>query len=229
MIDNQGKTIEVQIRTWEMHEHAEYGVAAHWRYKEGKDRDEKFDQHIVYLRRLMEQGTDANDDAKAFMDNVKSEVFEDRVYAFTPKGDIIDLPAGSTPIDFAYHVHTEIGHRCRGAQVQGKLTSLNYKLKTGDQVKIQTAKRGGPSLDWLNPDLGYIKTNRARTKVRQWFRKQNREKNLTAGRNMLDQVLKRLGLDDALTFEMVAKQFDYDNLEDFPGCYRRGGHQRGTN
>ncbi len=215
VIDNQGKTIEVQIRTWEMHEHAEYGVAAHWRYKEGKDRDEKFDQHIVYLRRLMEQGTDANDDAKAFMDNVKSEVFEDRVYAFTPKGDIIDLPAGSTPIDFAYHVHTEIGHRCRGAQVQGKLTSLNYKLKTGDQVKIQTAKRGGPSLDWLNPDLGYIKTNRARTKVRQWFRKQNREKNLTAGRNMLDQVLKRLGLDDATTFEKVAKQFDYDNLEDF--------------
>jgi len=215
VIDGQGKTVEVQIRDWEMHEHAEYGVAAHWRYKEGKDRDEKFDKHIVYLRRLMEQGTDTDDDAKSFMENVKTEVFEERVYAFTPTGDIIDLPAGSTPVDFAYHVHTEIGHRCQGAQVQGKLTSLNYKLKTGDQVKIQTGKRGGPSLDWLNPDLGYIRTNRARTKVRQWFRKQNREKNLVVGRNALDQVLSRLGLEDSLTFEAVAKMFDYDDVDSF--------------
>lgn len=214
VLDEEGKTVEVQIRTWEMHEHAEYGVAAHWRYKEGRARDEDFDNRISYLRRLMEFGTEDSEDAKAFMDNVKSEVFEDRVYVFTPKGDIVDLPAGSTPIDFAYHVHTEIGNRCRGAKVQGKLVSLNYKLKTGDQIEIQTAKRGGPSLDWLNPDSGYVKTNRARSKVRQWFRKQNREKNIAAGRTLLDQVLKRLGL-DAMAFDMVATMFDYERLDDF--------------
>ena len=216
VLDEEGKTVEIQIRTWEMHEHAEYGVAAHWRYKEGKNEDEMFDNRISYLRRLMEFGNETDEeDAKAFVDTVKSDVFEDRVYVFTPKGDIIDLPAGATPIDFAYHVHTEIGHRCRGAKVQGKLMSLNYKLKTGDQVEIQTAKRGGPSLDWLNPDLGFVKTHRARAKIRHWFRKQNRDKNLAAGRAVLDQVLKRLGLTSSTSFDTVMGLFDFNNLEDF--------------
>lgn len=214
VLDNKGKTVEVQIRTWEMHEHAEYGVAAHWRYKEGKGRDEEFDNRISYLRRLMEFGTEDSEDAKAFMDNMKTEVFEERVYVFTPKGDIIDLPAGATPIDFAYHVHTEIGNRCRGAKVQGKLVSLNYKLKTGDQIEIQTSKRGGPSLDWLNPDLGYVRTHRARSKVRQWFRKQNREKNIATGRTLVDQTLKRLGL-DSMAFDSIATMFNYEKVEDF--------------
>jgi GTP diphosphokinase / guanosine-3',5'-bis(diphosphate) 3'-diphosphatase len=215
VLDDQGKTIEVQIRTWEMHEHAEYGIAAHWRYKEGRTRDQEFDNRISYLRRLMEFGAEDTDDARAFMENMKNDVFEARVYAFTPKGDIIDLPAGATPIDFAYHVHTEIGHRCRGAKIHGKLVSLNYKLKTGDQVEITTAKRGGPSLDWLNPDLGYVKTNRARSKIRQWFRKQNRDKNIASGRTVLDQVLKRLSVTDLMSFEMVAGLFDYERVEDF--------------
>ena len=215
VLDKQGKTVEVQIRTWEMHEHAEYGVAAHWRYKEGQARDEAFDNRISYLRRLMEMGTDKEADAKTFLDDIKSEVFEDRVYVFTPQGDIIDLPIGATAIDFAYHVHTEIGHRCRGAKVHGKLVPLNYQLKTGDQVEIQTAKRGGPSLDWLNPDLGYAKTNRARSKIRHWFRVQNREKNIVAGRSQLDQILKKLGLTDAMSFESVSQLFDYERLEDF--------------
>lgn len=216
VLDRKGKTIEVQIRTHEMHEHAEYGVAAHWRYKEGnKAADEAFDNRISYLRRLLDMGADAEEDAKTFMENVRSEVFEDRVYAFSPKGDIIDLPIGATPIDFAYHVHTEIGNRCRGAKVQGKLVSLNYKLKTGDQVEIQTAKRGGPSLDWLNPDLGYVKTNRARSKIRQWFKKQNRERNIMSGRSLLDQEMKRLGVIDTMTFEAVSQLFEYNHLEDF--------------
>ena len=217
VLDSKGKTIEVQIRTWEMHEHAEYGIAAHWRYKEGRrNRDEDFERRLKYLRRLMEFGPDV-DDPETFVDTMKSEVFQDRVYAFTPKGDIYDLPVGSTPIDFAYHIHTEIGHRCRGAKVHGRLVGLDYTLKTGDQVEILTSKRGGPSLDWLNPNLGYTKTSRARTKIRLWFRKQNREKHLASGRDMLERELKRLGLLDHMAYESVAQLFNYEKskLDDF--------------
>ncbi len=214
VVDNQGKTVEVQIRTWEMHEDAEYGIAAHWRYKEGKKgRDEVFERRLTYLRRLMEFGPDSSD-AADFVDAVKTDFFQDRVYAFTPKGDIVDLPAGATPIDFAYYIHTEIGHRCRGAKIQGRLVSLNYHIHTGDQVEILTSKRGGPSLDWLNPDLGYTRTARARDKIRAWFRKQDREKHVTSGREVLDHELKRLGFDQT-SFEHAAHLFGYDKLEDF--------------
>ena len=210
VLDSQGKTIEVQIRTWEMHEHAEYGIAAHWRYKEGnRDHDDDFERRLNFLRRLMEFGPDV-DDAETFVNTMKSEVFQDRVYAFTPKGDIYDLPLGSTPIDFAYHIHTEIGHRCRGAKVHGRLVSLDYNLKTGDQVEILTSKRGGPSLDWLNPNLGYVKTSRAKSKIRLWFRKQNREKHLSNGRELLERELKRLGLLDVMSYETVAQLFGYE-------------------
>lgn len=216
VLDDRGKTIEVQIRTWDMHEHAEYGIAAHWRYKEGskRKRDKAFERRLNYLRRLMEFGPEA-EDAQTFVDTIKSEVFQDRVYAFTPKGDVVDLPAGSTPIDFAYHIHTEIGHRCRGARVHGRLVNLSYQLKTGDQIEIITSKRGGPSLDWLNPNLGYVKTARARDKIRAWFRKQNRDKHMTMGREMLERELKRLGLLDSMSFDAVAALFNYDKLEDF--------------
>ncbi len=214
VVDHQGKTVEVQIRTWEMHENAEYGIAAHWRYKEGnqKKRDEAFENRISYLRRLMEFGP--KDDAEDFIDAVKTEVFQDRVYVFTPKGDIIDLPTGSTPVDFAYYVHTDIGHRCRGAKVQGRLVSLNYNLQTGEQVEILTSKRGGPSLDWLNADLGYVRTPRARDKIRVWFRKQDREKHITSGRELLEHELKRLGIEQ-MAFDDVAKLFSHERLEDF--------------
>ncbi len=217
VLDAKGKTIEVQIRTWEMHEHAEYGIAAHWRYKEGRShiRDEDYEHRVSYLRRLMDVGTDVNDDAETFVDTIKSEVFQDRVYAFTPKGDAVDLPIGSTPIDFAYHIHTEIGHRCRGAKVHGRLVGLNYRLKTGDQVEIITSKRGGPSLDWLNPSLGYTNTTRARSKIRQHFRKLNRDKHISSGREALERELKRLGLLDTITFDSVATLFSYDRLDDF--------------
>jgi GTP pyrophosphokinase len=216
VLDSQGKTVEIQIRTWEMHEHAEYGIAAHWRYKEGnsRSRDEAFERRLSYLRRLMEFGPDA-DDAASFVDTMKTEVFQDRVYTFTPKGDIVDLPAGATPIDFAYHIHTDIGHRCRGAKVHGRLVSLNYQLKTGDQVEILTANRGGPSLDWLNTNLGYVNTARARDKIRVWFRKQNRDKHIASGREVLERELKRLGLLDTMPFETVTRWFNYEKLEDF--------------
>ncbi len=213
--DDEGKTVEVQIRTWEMHEDAEYGIAAHWRYKEGDHQhDQAFEQRLSYLRRLMEFGPDVND-ASQFVDTVKSEVFQDRVYSVTPNGDIIDLPVGATPIDFAYHIHTDVGDRCRGAKINGRLVPLNYKLKMGDQVEILTAKRGGPSMDWLNPDLDYAVTNRARTKIRHWLRKQNRDKHIVMGRDVLERELKRLGVLDKVTFESVARLLHFDKLEDF--------------
>ena len=218
VLDSQGKTVEVQIRTMEMHEHAEYGIAAHWRYKEGntRKRDKAYEERISYLRKLMEFGIDSSeDDAASFVDTMKTEVFQDRVYVFTPKGDIADLPVGSTPIDFAYHIHTDIGHRCRGARVQGRLVSLNYVLKTGDQVEIITSKRGGPSLDWLNPNLGYVATARARSKIRYWFRKQNHDKNVASGREVLEREMKRLGVSETLSFDTMSKWFNYDKNDDF--------------
>jgi len=210
-----GKTLEVQIRSLDMHHSAEYGVAAHWRYKESlgsKKRDEPFERRIQYLRDLMEVGRGVSD-PNEFLDAMRSDVFEDRVYVFTPKGDIIDLPAGSTPIDFAYHIHTDVGDRCRGSKINGKLVSLDTPLRVGDRVDILTAKRGGPSRDWLNPNLGYVKTKRAIAKIRQWFRKQDREKMIAAGRDALDRELKRLGL-EKMSYEQIAELFNIDKTEE---------------
>jgi GTP pyrophosphokinase len=208
-----GKTLEVQIRSTEMHFNAEYGIAAHWRYKESVGQhDEPFERRIQYLRELMEVGRNV-EDANEFLDVMRSDVFQDRVYVFTPRGDIVDLPAGSTPIDFAYHIHTDVGDRCRGAKVNGKLVSLDYTLQVGDHVEILTAKRGGPSRDWLNPSLSYVKTKRGLTKIRQWFRKQDREKMISSGRDALDRELKRLGL-EKMSHDRIAELFDIDKTED---------------
>jgi guanosine-3',5'-bis(diphosphate) 3'-pyrophosphohydrolase len=212
VVYDDGKNVELQIRTPEMDQNAEYGIAAHWRYKEGAALDEDYERRISWLRSLMEWRQDV-DDAREFVDSMKTDVFKDRVYVFTPKGDIIDLPAGSTPIDFAYHVHTDIGHRCRGAKVNGKLVTLDYALKTGDKLEILTAKRGGPSRDWLNTNLGLIKTQRARAKVRQWFKRQAREQNINQGKSILDKELRRLGLID-INLDRLAKEFDQHNIED---------------
>jgi GTP pyrophosphokinase len=192
IIYDDGKPVEVQIRTHEMNQNAEIGIAAHWRYKEGGERG-KYDERINWLRRVMEWKQDV-DDAQEFVDSMKTDVFKDRVYVFTPHGDIIDLPAGSTPIDFAYHVHTTVGDRCRGAKVNNQLVPLDYTLKTGEQVEILTAKQGGPSRDWLNQNLGLVRTQRARSKIKAWFKKQNREQNITQGREMLEHEIQRLGL-----------------------------------
>ncbi len=212
VIFEDGKTLEVQIRTPEMHENAEFGIAAHWRYKEGRVRDDGFERRVNWLRKLMEWRQDVTD-AGDFVDAMKSDVFEDRVYAFTPRGDIIDLPGGSTPIDFAYHIHTEIGHRCRGAKISGKLVSLDTRLKTGNSVEILTAKRGGPSRDWLNPSLEMVRSQRARTKIRQWFRKQDREQNLTHGRLLVDRELRRLGI-DGIQIDKLAQDLNYSGGDD---------------
>jgi len=213
VIGEDGKTLEVQIRTWEMHHVAEYGVAAHWRYKEGGKQDPEFEAKLSWMRTLVEWWKET-EDAVEFIDAMKTDLFNDRVYTFTPKGKLIELPVGSTPIDFAYHIHTEIGHRCRGARVNGKMVSLDYQLQNGDQVEILTARRGGPNREWLSPTLGYVKTARARSKIRQWFRRQDREQNISQGREIVERELKRLGL-DSTTHESVAQLFGYENTDDF--------------
>jgi len=213
VVSVEGKPLEVQIRTPQMHQMAEYGVAAHWLYKEGVKRDIDFEAKIAWLSQLLGWRREIVD-AREFVDSLKTDIFQDRVYVFTPKGDIVDLPAGATPIDFAYHIHTEIGDRCRGARVNGRLVSLDYHLQNGDQVEILTAKKGGPSRDWLNPHLGYIKTPRARQKIRQWFRRQSRAENIAQGREILERELKKLGVEQK-SYEEIAQSFDFDDVDDF--------------
>jgi guanosine-3',5'-bis(diphosphate) 3'-pyrophosphohydrolase len=213
VVYDDGETLEVQIRTPEMHRKAEYGIAAHWRYKEGKKRDKDFEQRVAYLRQMLEWQQDV-EDAQEFVDGLKTDVFGDRVYAFTPRGDIIDLPVGATPIDFAYNIHTEVGHRCRGAKVNGRLVALDHKLVTGDQVEILTAKRGGPSRDWLNENLELVKTKSARSKIRRWFKQQEKEHNVESGMNLLEKEISRLDLGPIVDFESIAKSFNYESAED---------------
>ena len=211
----EGRTLEVQIRTRDMHRRAELGIAAHWRYKEGtRNRDVAFESKVAWLRSLMDWRTDV-EDAREFVDALKAEVLAERVYVFTPKGQVLDLPAGSTPVDFAYHIHTDVGHRCRGARVNGQIAQLTYTLLNGDQVEIITAKQGGPSRDWLRPDLGYVHSPRARQKIRAWFRQQDREQSILLGREQLRRELRRLNLSDDVRYQEVASLFDYKSLEDF--------------
>lgn len=206
--------MEVQIRTWEMHDLAEQGVAAHWRYKEGGRKfDEDFANKIAWLRALKAFEEEASDAAE-MVESMRTDIFSDRVYVFTPKGDLFNLPAGSTPIDFAYQIHTEVGHRCRGARVNGKMVRLDYQLKNRDRVEIITTKKAGPSRDWLNEHLGYVRTRRARSKIRQWFRTQDRDANIVAGRQTLDRLIKQLYL-RSVSHEDAALAMGYDNLDDF--------------
>ncbi len=214
VVGPEGKTVEAQIRTRDMHRRAELGIASHWRYKEGSRRDAAYENKVAWLRSLMDWRTDV-EDAREFVDTIKSDLLDDRVYVFSPKGKVFDLPTGSTPIDFAYYVHTEVGHRCRGAKVNAHLVPLTYKLKSGDQVEIITAKRGGPSRDWLRPDLGYVHSARSKQKIRRWFRQQNREENITFGREQLRRELKRLNLVDEIRYQEIAQLFEYKSVDDF--------------
>ena len=220
VIGPEGKTVEIQIRTHEMHRLSEYGVAAHWRYKEGAKADAGFDEKITWLRQLLEW-KDEVAEASEFVDQFKSEVFSDRVYVFTPMGNVIDLPYGATPLDFAYRIHTEVGHRCRGAKVNGRIVPLTYKLKTGEQVEVLTVKKGGPSRDWLNPHLGYLVSSKARSKVQQWFRQQDHDNNVVSGRNTLERELKRLGVSD-IGHDRLAARLGFNQAEDFYAAIGRG-------
>ena len=220
VIGPEGKTVEVQIRTQDMHQQSELGVAAHWRYKEGARQDSGFDRKISWLRQLLEW-KDEVAEASDFVDQFKSEVFSERVYVFTPKGNIVDLPHGSTPLDFAYHVHTEVGHRCRGAKVNGHIVPLTYALKTGEQVEVLTVKEGGPSRDWLSPHLGYLHTSKARGRVHQWYKQQNYETSISAGRAGLEREFHRLGLSD-INYEKLSQRFHFNKVDDFLAAIGRG-------
>lgn len=196
VVGPEGKTLEVQIRTFQMHEQAELGVAAHWRYKEGGGSDAALDRRIGWMRRLLEMHQDGTGD-ESLADALDTELVEDRIYTLTPMGEVIDLPRGATPLDFAYHVHTEVGHRCRGAKVNGRIVPLDSQLASGDRVEILTGKVASPRRDWLMVTNGYLASGRARDKVRAWFHKLDREQNLQDGREMLERELKRLGLAQA--------------------------------
>ncbi len=206
VIGPERKMLEVQIRTFAMHESAELGIAAHWRYKEGtkgRDRTAGYEHKIAWLRQVLEWHEQLGD--AGIGEVLRGDVGMDRVYVFTPDGHVVDLAAGATPVDFAYGVHTEVGHRCRGAKVNGRIVTLNHVLATGDQVEILTTKEGGPSRDWLNPTLGFVKTSSARAKIQHWFRQRDRDENVAAGREMLERELKRLAVEDVNMRELAVR------------------------
>ncbi|MCW8870658.1 MAG: bifunctional (p)ppGpp synthetase/guanosine-3',5'-bis(diphosphate) 3'-pyrophosphohydrolase [Proteobacteria bacterium] len=206
MVD--GKTLEVQIRTHQMHEHAELGVAAHWRYKDGSKEDSGYDKKVNWMRELLNENTHSDDLLGAF----QSDTQEERIYVFTPNGDVIDLPYGSTAVDFAYQVHTEVGHRCQGAKINGAIIPLTRPLKTGEQIEILTAKEPKPSKDWLYEQSGYLQSARARAKVRQWFRENDFDKNLTIGKDMLESELNKYALQHA-DINQLLHSFNLQSLD----------------
>jgi GTP pyrophosphokinase len=212
VVGPEGKVVEVQIRTWDMNEHAELGVASHWRYKEGGPNDPAFDNKIAVMRQLLDSGDDKLDD-ESLLESFQTAVSEDRVYVLTPQGQVLDLALGATVLDFAYQVHTEVGHRCQGAKVNGRIVPLTQRLETGNRVEILTSKHPKPSRDWLNPRLGFIRSARARSKVRQWFRRDSHEQNLTQGREVVEADLKRLGL-TITDLENVPARFNFNTVED---------------
>ena len=190
----EGKTVEIQIRTEQMHQDAELGIAAHWKYKEGTlpGKDSAYEERIAWLRKLLAWQEDMVESG-SLVDELRTQVFEDRVYVFTPKGDVVDLPVGATPLDFAYQVHSMVGHRCIGAKVDGRIVPFTYTLQTGDQIEIITQKEPNPSRDWMNPNMGFLRTSRARAKVASWFRKLDRDKNILAGKELLEKEMERHG------------------------------------
>jgi len=218
VIGPEGRALEVQIRTFDMHSHAEFGVAAHWRYKEGVQATRGFDEKIAWLRQLL-AWKDEVADAGEWVEQFKTELFQDRVYVLTPQGKVIDLPQGATPLDFAYALHTDLGHRCRGAKVDGSIVPLTYKLKNAQRIEILTTKQGAPSRDWLAPD--FLATARARAKIRQWFNQQNFEQDLAQGRDILERELHRLGV-TGFNQEKLAQKFHFSRPEEFLAALGRG-------
>jgi GTP pyrophosphokinase len=194
VVGPEGRTLEVQIRTHAMHEHAELGVAAHWRYKEGGKGEASFERKVAWMRQLLEQREGEADESAHLLSGFSTELIEDRIYLLTPKGEVVDLPQGGTVLDFAYHVHTEVGHRCRGAKVNGRIVPLDFKPASGDRVEIMTSKTAEPRRDWLLASNGFLASGRARDKVRSWFHRLDRARNVQAGREMLDKELRRVAM-----------------------------------
>lgn len=216
LIGAMNRYIEVQIRTYQMHQESELGVASHWQYKEGILQTASYEAKIALLRQLIAWQKEITKEA-ASKEQVMQDLFADRVYVFTPLGDIIDLAKGATPLDFAYHIHSEVGHRCRGAKINGNIVPITYQLQTGDRVEILTAKHAAPSRDWLNPQLGYIKTPRSRAKVAHWFRLHDEKANTQNGRELLEKELKKRSSDEKIDHLKIAQKF---NLKSTDELYR---------
>jgi GTP diphosphokinase / guanosine-3',5'-bis(diphosphate) 3'-diphosphatase len=219
----ENELAEIQIRTWDMHRTAEYGIAAHWRYKEKVKDSDELDQKLAWLRQLLEWQHDYRD-AREFIKDLKGDLFTDEVFVFTPKGDVLDLPAGSVTIDFAYKIHTDVGNRCTGARVNGRLVPLDYQLKTGDMVEVVTSKSGSPSRDWLN----LVKTNQAKSKIRSWFKKERREENIEKGKEMLEREIRRVNVEQRLAIkhdmlEDVGRSFNLMSVDDLYAAVGYGG------
>jgi GTP diphosphokinase / guanosine-3',5'-bis(diphosphate) 3'-diphosphatase len=219
----ENELAEIQIRTWDMHRTAEYGIAAHWRYKEKVKDSDELDQKLAWLRQLLEWQHDYRD-AREFIKDLKGDLFTDEVFVFTPKGDVLDLPAGSVTIDFAYKIHTDVGNRCTGARVNGRLMPLDYQLKTGDMVEVVTSKSGSPSRDWLN----LVKTNQAKSKIRSWFKKERREENIEKGKEMLEREIRRVNVEQRLAIkqdmlEDVGRSFNLMSVDDLHAAVGYGG------
>jgi len=216
----RGLAVEVQIRTRDMHHDSELGVAAHWRYKENKKSDTGFDEKIAWLRQILAWKAELADSGN-LQEQFRNELLQDRVYVFTPQGKVIDLPRGATPVDFAYILHTDLGHRTRGAKVDGNIVPLKYQLQNGQRVEILTTKQGAPSRDWLIPQQGYLKSARARAKVRHWFKTQNLDDSIAQGRLLLDRELQRLGV-TAVNQEKVAQRLSFHKLDELLAALGRG-------
>jgi len=220
VIGPEDRALEVQIRTFDMHRHAELGVAAHWRYKEGGRQDVAYEEKIAWLRRILEWKDDVTD-SREFTEQFKVELFQDQVYVLTPQGSVVALDRGATPVDFAYALHTDLGHRCRGARVNGAMVPLNTMLENGQRVEIVTVKEGEPSRDWLNPALGYLATHRARAKVRTWFRQRDVGEQVGLERSLLEKELKRLGVGDT-NQEKLAQRLKFGKVDEFLAALGRG-------
>ncbi len=210
--DSRGQAFEIQIRTHEMHQHSELGVAAHWRYKEGGKADSRLDEKIIWLRQILEWKQDIADTGD-LKEQFRNNLFRDQVYVFTPQGKVIALPNGATPVDFAYSLHTDLGHRTRGAKVNGHIVPLSYSLQNGERVEILTAKIGAPSRDWLSPQLGFLHSSRTRAKVRAWFKNQNLDESIAQGRMQLDKELIRLGV-TSINQEKLAQRLDFNKPDE---------------
>lgn len=216
VIGPEEKPIEIQIRSFEMHQEAELGVAAHWIYKEGKPITTGYEAKIAWLRQVMDWQKEITESSAS--QESYAHIFDDLVYVFTPQGEVIELAQGSTPLDFAYHIHTEVGHRCRGAKINGHMVPLTYVLKMGECVEILTAKQSHPSRDWLNPHLGYLKTTRAKAKVHHWFRQQSSEKNLQEGQAIIEKEVRRLGI-KGVDYDAVARKMHLQNATELFSAY----------
>jgi GTP diphosphokinase / guanosine-3',5'-bis(diphosphate) 3'-diphosphatase len=223
VVGAENELVEIQIRTWEMHRTADYGIAAHWRYKERVKDDREFEEKLSWLRQLLEWQHDYRD-ARDFLETIKVDLFTDEVFVFTPKGDVIDLPAGAVPLDFAYKIHTDVGNRCTGARVNGRIVTLDYILKMGDMVEVLTSKNGSPSRDWLK----IVKTPQAKNKIRGWFKRERRDENIEKGREMLEREIRRLQIDHRALLknslvEEVGRKFNLLSAEDVFAAVGYGG------